>query len=119
QDALRGPAAYDVVSLLEDARRDLSPALVGTMRERYLAGRDAAEREAFGRWYAVLGAQRHCKVAGIFVRLCRRDGKCRYLAHIPRVIGLLERRLQRPELAPLRDWLDAHLPQRHQPLPRA
>lgn len=117
QDARIGPAAYDVMSLLEDARRDVSPAVVEAMLARYRASRPAVERGAFDRWYAVLGAQRHSKVAGLFVRLCLRDGKCRYLEHIPRVLRRLERHLQRSELQPVRDWLDHHLPQRLAPVP--
>ncbi len=115
QDAVLGAPAYDVVSLLEDARRDLGPGLAETMLARYLDGWSASEREVFMRWYTVLGAQRHCKVAGIFVRLCRRDGKCHYLKHVPRVLRLLESHLHRPWLAPLRDWLERHLPERPAP----
>jgi N-acetylmuramate 1-kinase len=110
QDALIGSPAYDVVSLLEDARRDLAPGLAEIMLARYLDGWSTQQREAFMHWYGVLGAQRHCKVAGIFVRLCRRDGKCHYLAHVPRVLRLLESHLRQPRLTPLRDWLERYLP---------
>lgn len=115
QDAVIGPPAYDVVSLLEDARRDLAPGLSAAMLERYLGGRSEAERVAFMHCYTVLGVQRHCKVVGIFVRLCRRDGKCHYLAHVPRVLRLLEAHLHQPWLTPLRVWLARHLPQRPPP----
>jgi aminoglycoside/choline kinase family phosphotransferase len=110
QDALIGPPAYDVVSLLEDARRDLAPGLAEIMLARYLDGWSTQKRETFMHWYTVLGAQRHCKVVGIFVRLCRRDGKCHYLAHVPRVLRLLESHLHQPRLAPLDDWLERYLP---------
>jgi aminoglycoside/choline kinase family phosphotransferase len=110
QDAVLGPGVYDLVSLLEDARRDIDPVLVSEMKERYLASFNEADRALFESGYAVLGAQRHCKVAGIFVRLCVRDGKCAYLRHIPRVLGLLDRQLRHADLAPLRTWLDTHMP---------
>lgn len=108
QDALLGPPAYDVASLLEDARRDPGPGLATAMLARYLTDQSISDREAFMHGYTVLAAQRHCKVAGIFVRLCRRDGKCHYLAHVPRVLRLLESHLHQPCLAPLRDWLQRH-----------
>jgi aminoglycoside/choline kinase family phosphotransferase len=110
QDALAGPAAYDVMSLLEDARRDVSPALKAEMLARYAAGIGNADWELFDRAFAVLAAQRHAKVIGIFTRLSRRDGKDSYLAHIPRVWRLLERALAHDALAPVARWFDEHLP---------
>ena len=118
QDARIGPAVYDVMSLLEDARRDVTPAVVSEIKTRYLASRPTAEHAAFEPWYAVLAAQRHCKVLGYFVRFCIQEGKRQYLAHIPRVVRLLERHVQtEPRLKSLRDWLDEHLPMRLQPVP--
>lgn len=111
QDAVAGPITYDLMSLLEDARRDLDPALVADMKARYLALRSDVTQEAFDLSWAVLAAQRHCKVIGIFTRLCKRDGKPIYLQHIPRVFRLLEAALvAHPALGPLRQWLDRHLP---------
>ena len=111
QDAVKGPIAYDLVSLFEDARRDIAPALVAEMRGRYLAAFPALDAGALDRAMAVLGAQRHAKVIGIFTRLCVRDGKPQYLVHIPRVWRLLEAACARePTLAPLAAWLDAHIP---------
>lgn len=109
QDGVAGHPAYDLVSLLEDARRDVPPALADAMIDRYLAatGLDAA---AFRRDYAILGAQRNAKIIGIFTRLYARDGKPAYLDLIPRVWGLLERDLAHPALAPLKAWFDAHVP---------
>ncbi len=117
QDALIGHPAYDLMSLLEDARRDVPQAMAGALRTRYEAGLDAGEREAFSLWYEVLAAQRHAKVGGIFLRLFLRDGKERYLAHIPHVMRLLERHLSHPVLAPLKTWLDENMPDRLEPLP--
>ena len=121
QDAVAGPASYDFVSLVEDARRDVAPALAAALRERYLAAFPALDAGDFDRSRAILGAQRHCKVIGIFTRLSRRDGKDGYLRHIARVWRLLESALAHPALAPLGDWLDEAVPRaaRAVPSPRA
>ena len=113
QDARIGPIAYDVVSLLEDARRDLNPELVNTMRKRYLKVMSLEDTQNFYAWYRVLGVQRHCKVAGIFSRLALRDDKPTYLRHLPRVMALLQQHLKDPLLIPLTRWLDEIIPQRH------
>jgi hypothetical protein len=110
QDALSGPASYDLVSLLEDARRDVPQALREAMIERYLAAFPGLDHGAFRRSAAILAAQRNAKIIGIFTRLWRRDGKPRYLDHIPRVWRLLEADLQDPALRKLAAWLDRHLP---------
>jgi aminoglycoside/choline kinase family phosphotransferase len=110
QDAVIGPASYDLVSLLEDARRDVPPAIVAAMQERYLAAFPGLDRAAFIASYAALGAQRNCKIVGIFTRLWRRDGKPGYLKHIPRVWRLVEQDLAHPALAPVAEWLAHHLP---------
>jgi aminoglycoside/choline kinase family phosphotransferase len=110
QDAVVGPASYDVVSLLEDARRDVAAALQARMLTRYCDAFPARDRAAFAASYAVLGAQRSAKIVGIFTRLSRRDGKPQYLAHIPRVWRWLEGDLAHPALAPMRAWIDRHLP---------
>ena len=119
QDAVEGPTSYDLVSLLEDSRRDIAPDLIAAMLERYLTGFPGLDREAFATSFALLGAQRHCKVIGIFTRLDRRDRKPRYLAHIPRLWRLLDRNLERPALAPLQDWLDRHIPRALRQKPEA
>ncbi len=111
QDAVSGPASYDLVSLLEDARRDVPPELRDAMTERYVAAFPGLDRAAFGRSAAILAAQRNCKIIGIFTRLWRRDGKPAYLPHISRVWRLLEDDLRRePALRPVAEWLDRHLP---------
>jgi aminoglycoside/choline kinase family phosphotransferase len=110
QDALCGPVTYDLVSLLQDARRDIAPALEQNMMERYLAACPARDRAAFDLSYTVLGVQRAAKIIGIFTRLSRRDGKHGYLRHIPRVWRLLERNLRHPRLAALEAWFDRVLP---------
>ena len=107
QDALIGPMAYDLMSLLEDARRDLPPALTEQMQQRYFQAMPLLEVENFQLWYRILAVQRHCKVAGIFSRLAIRDDKPQYLEHIPRVLRLLQAHLEDPLLRPLGDWLRA------------
>ena len=110
QDAVRGPTAYDLVSLLNDARRDVAPALARRMIDRYAAAFPELDRDAFEAACAVLSAQRNLKIIGIFTRLWARDGKPGYLAHIPRVWRLLERDLSHPALADFRAWLDDRVP---------
>jgi N-acetylmuramate 1-kinase len=106
QDALRGPLAYDLVSLLQDARLDVPEALERDLLARYCAARGAQSQhfssDRFLSLYATLGAQRNSKILGIFARLAKRDGKRGYLAHIPRVARYLERDLAHPALAELR-----------------
>lgn len=105
QDALLGSPVYDLVSLVEDARRDVDPAMRARLVERWCS-QLGIPPETYRRHAAFWGAQRHCKVAGIFVRLWLRDGKAVYLKHLTRVMALLGRLLASEEfLAPLRDWI--------------
>lgn len=110
QDAMLAPAVYDLVSLVEDARREVPEKLRAAMIERYLSAFPEQDRAAFMAAAAVMAAQRHARVIGVFARLWKRDGKPGYLAHIPRVWRLLERALAHPGLEPLRRWFDAHVP---------
>ncbi|MFQ5766152.1 MAG: aminoglycoside phosphotransferase family protein [Rhodospirillales bacterium] len=110
QDAVAGPGAYDLMSLLEDARRDIDPGLRDAMVARYVDAFPGLDRDAFVQAFRILAAQRHAKVIGIFTRLSVRDGKPRYLEHIPRVWRLLEAALDDPALAPVAAWFDAHVP---------
>ena len=114
QDALNGPAAYDLVSLLQDARLDVPEDLEASLLAHYcrLAAADGPsfDRHEFAYAYAALGAQRNTKIIGIFARLAKRDHKPAYLAHIPRIWRYLERDLAHPELRQLRAWYDTHLP---------
>ncbi|MDH5748195.1 MAG: phosphotransferase [Rhodospirillales bacterium] len=111
QDAVSGCPAYDLMSLLEDARRDIAPPLKAAMLARYFAGAPDIDRETFMTAFAILSAQRHAKVIGIFTRLSLRDGKSAYLAHLPRVWGLLEGALAHPALTPVKAWFDRHIPE--------
>ena len=124
QDAVIGAPAYDVVSLMLDARRDVAPSLADEMIAYYLAGAGQAgvidSRRHFMDEYALLGAQRSAKVIGIFTRLWRRDAKPGYLPFIPRVWAHFELCLaMTPALAPVADWLDRHVPQNLRHLPVA
>lgn len=109
QDALVGHPGYDLVSLLQDARRDVSEELEEAMLRRYRAAADPGDY--FAADYARLGAQRNTKIVGIFTRLWKRDGKDRYLAMIPRVWQAMERDLAHEALAPVAEWFAANIPQ--------
>ncbi|EJU12987.1 aminoglycoside phosphotransferase [Sphingomonas sp. LH128] len=109
QDALVGHPAYDLVSLLQDARREVAPELEAQMFDRYVQ-KTGTDVDAFLADYARLGAQRNAKIVGIFVRLWRRDGKPRYLDLIPRVWAAMERDLAHPAMAPVAAWFDANIP---------
>jgi aminoglycoside/choline kinase family phosphotransferase len=122
QDAVAGSRAYDLISLTEDARRDVSPALAELATTHYL---DAARAQGakldearFRAEMAVMAAQRNAKIAGIFARLYKRDAKPRYLALLPRVWGHLERDFSHPALADLGAWYDRTIP-KHRRLPVA
>jgi aminoglycoside/choline kinase family phosphotransferase len=109
QDAVVGHPAYDLASVLEDARRDVSPAVERAMLDRYLAatGCGAAYESA----YWTLAAQRNTRILGVFTRLWKRDGKPHYTSFQPRMWGLLERDLQHPGLEPVREWFDTNVPE--------
>jgi tRNA threonylcarbamoyl adenosine modification protein YjeE len=114
QDAVIGPPAYDLASLLHDARVDVPEALELALLGRYCRARKAADPHfgtaAFVETYAILAAQRATKILGIFARLDRRDGKPQYLRHMPRIWGYLQRSLAHPSLAPLQAWYRMNVP---------
>ena len=109
QDMLIGHPAYDFVSLVRDARRDIAPGLAARARARYLA-RTGREPESFDAAAHILSAQRNLKILGLFARLRRRDGKARYLDYLPRVWGYLEGDLTHAALGPLRRFITRHVP---------
>jgi tRNA threonylcarbamoyl adenosine modification protein YjeE len=114
QDAVLGPAAYDLVSLLQDARIDVPEQLELTLLTRYIKARHAIDNTfdpaAFAESYAIMSAQRNTRLLGTFARLNRRDGKPQYLRHQPRIWTYLTRSLAHPVLSGLRGWYDAHVP---------
>lgn len=109
QDALAGHPAYDFVSLTEDARRDVAPALAARLKDLYL-DLTGADRADFDLGCAVWAGQRNAKILGIFVRLSERDGKRRYLDYLPRVERLFVNDLSHPALEGVRDWIGRHAP---------
>ena len=121
QDAVAGSRAYDLISLIEDARRDVSPALAEIATTHYLAAMRAQgtplDETRFRAEMAVMAAQRNTKIVGIFARLYARDGKRRYLSYLPRVWTYLERDLEHPLLSDLRAWYDRVIPKARRVLP--
>lgn len=117
QDALAGHPAYDLASVLEDARRDVSEEIERSMLDRYAAA--TGHGDTFERGYWTLAAQRNARIMGVFTRLWKRDKKPHYTAFQPRMWGLLERDLERPELAPVRRWFDNNLAPEHRAAPWA
>ena len=111
QDALAGHPAYDLASVLEDARRDVPPAVERAMIDRYLAATGQGDR--FERAYWALAAQRNTRILGVFTRLWKRDDKPGYRRFQPRMWGLLERDLSQPGLEPVRGWFDANIASEH------
>lgn len=109
QDALNGHPAYDLVSLLQDARRDVSQELEAVMFDHYRE-ETGIDGDMFLADYARLGAQRNAKIVGIFVRLWKRDGKPRYLPMIARVWRMMERDLMHPALEPVARWFERNIP---------
>jgi aminoglycoside/choline kinase family phosphotransferase len=115
QDALVGHPAYDLASVLEDARRDVPPEIERAMIDRYVAAR--GEAATFERAYWALAAQRNARILGVFTRLWKRDGKPQYRRFQPRMWGLLERDLEQPGLEPVRDWFTANIAPEHRAAP--
>jgi tRNA threonylcarbamoyl adenosine modification protein YjeE len=114
QDAVLGHAAYDLVSLLQDARIDVPEQLELTLLTRYIKARRAADEgfdpAGFAELYAIMSAQRNTRLLGTFARLNRRDGKPQYLRHQPRIWTYLSRSLAHPTLSRFRDWYGTHVP---------
>jgi tRNA threonylcarbamoyl adenosine modification protein YjeE len=121
QDALLGPAAYDLASLLQDARVDVPELMEVELLGNYVKQRSAVDPDfepaAFIRVYAIMAAQRASKILGIFARLNKRDGKPQYLRHIPRVWAYLQRSLAHPSLEALKDWYTENVPVPEAPPP--
>lgn len=109
QDALLGHPAYDLVSILQDARRDVDVTIEHQMIDHYLA-QSGADATAFRTAYAILGTQRNLRILGIFARLCLQDGKAHYVDMIPRVWGYVMRNLEHPELRALATFIHKTLP---------
>ena len=115
QDALAGHPAYDLASVLEDARRDVSPHVERAMIDRYVEATGNGEK--LERAYWALAAQRNTRILGVFTRLWKRDGKPHYRQFQPRMWGLLERDLAQPGKEPVREWFDANVGPEHRIAP--
>jgi aminoglycoside/choline kinase family phosphotransferase len=114
QDAVLGPPAYDLVSLLQDARVDIPEQLELALLTRYIKARRAADETfdpaGFAELYAIMSAQRNTRLLGTFARLNRRDAKPQYLRHQPRIWTYLTRSLAHPGLSHFRDWYAVNVP---------
>ena len=110
QDAVRAHPSWDLHSLLQDARRDVSPALEAEALDRYFALRPDVDRAAFMADYSGLAALNEARIIGIFARLIARDGKPRYRQFLPRMWRHLNANLEQPALAPVARWFDRHVP---------
>jgi len=108
QDAMTGPTAYDLVSLLQDARRTVPLSLEAKMLDYYIL-KSGVDGDWFREVYAILGAHRALRILGIFTRLLNRDGKDRYQQFVPRVKAHLKRNLEHPSLLALQHWLNITL----------
>jgi aminoglycoside/choline kinase family phosphotransferase len=122
QDAVAGSKAYDLISLVEDARRDVPDAIAEETTKHYLAAMRAqgmaVDEAAYRGQMAVMAAQRNAKIAGIFARLYKRDGKPRYLGYLPRVWGYLTKDLEHPALGELKTWYDRTIPHEKRGAPK-
>jgi len=111
QDAVIGSPVYDIVSLLEDARRDVDLITVSATIDHYLNLRPSIQRDEFIAAYSILAAQRNCKIVGIFTRLAFRDNKPRYLSYLPRVWKYIMYDVQHPVLKDLKQWFEKEIPE--------
>ena len=118
QDAVVGPRAYDLVSLLEDARRDVNKRIYNQIYTKFENTLNKNDKKRFKKEYQILAANRHIKVIGIFTRLFMRDGKKKYLKHIPRVWRLLEKNLESTNLLSLKLWFDEYFPKKYRIKPK-
>ena len=110
QDAVRATRAWDLMMLLQDARRDVSPALEAACLDRYLAAESQLDRAELMADYAAVSALNACRLIGLFTRLNVRDGKPRYTSFIPRVWAYQVRNLAAPGMEAVAAWFDRHVP---------
>lgn len=112
QDATYGPITYDLMSLLEDARRNVEPKIIEKMKLRYLSSYPEINKENFEVSWAIMSAQRHLRVLGTFARLNLRDSKTQYMEHIPRLWRYMDKCLKHPVLSRLKHWIDTNIESR-------
>lgn len=111
QDALYGHLAYDLVSLLEDARCDISPDLQKSLYQYFIAKLPTIDHTLFWRDYNIIGAQRSTKILGVFARIAKKKSLFHYLDHLPRVWRWIEQDLKHPEMLDLKAWYDYYIPE--------
>ena len=109
QDALIGDPAYDLVSLLQDARRDVPLEIEDRFLNQFIMEAEIDDPQAFRKAYAILGAHRSARIIGIFIRLWKRDNKPDYLVHLPRLWTYIDRNLTHPALSDIKAWFDEHI----------
>ena len=118
QDAVIGPSSYDLVSLLEDSRRDVDKNIIAKMYRKFINKLSKKEKKNFTKEYEILAVNRHLKVIGIFSRLYMRDKKKSYLKHIPRLWRLIEQNLSFNSLSELNKWINNFFPKKFRIKPR-
>jgi len=118
QDAVIGPTSYDLVSLLEDARRNVNKEIIFKMYNKFVRKLSKKQKEDFIKEYKILATNRHLKVIGIFTRLCKRDKKNSYLKHIPRLWKLIEYNLNFYSLSELNKWINEFFPKKFRIRPK-
>jgi len=109
QDALIGNISYDLCSLLEDVRREVSDNTKEKILKYFIMRNDIKDISTFIRSYRILTAQRNVKIAGIFVRLAKRDGKNKYLKMVNKAISIFKRSIKKAELSEIINWMEKHL----------
>jgi len=109
QDATYGPITYDLMSLLEDARRNVEPQIIEKMKLKYLSSFPEINKEDFQVSWAIMSAQRHLRVLGTFARLNVRDNKPQYMEHIPRLWKYMDICLKHPALSELKHWINTNI----------
>lgn len=117
QDALWGSVVYDVMSLLEDARRDITSTITEEMWQYFLEDIPICQQQDYKTAATILGAGRHTKIIGVFTRYAMRQGRKDYLCHLPRLWKYLEKCFVIPELQDVKNWFDCHLPIHQQKIP--
>ena len=118
QDAVIGPSSYDLMSLLEDARRDVNENIIDKMYRKFIKKMSKKDEENFTKEYKILAINRHLKVIGIFSRLYMRDKKKSYLKHIPRLWRLIEENLSFNSLNELNKWINKFFPKKFRIKPK-
>lgn len=117
QDAVWAPVAGDLVSLLDDARREVSSELTALMWKRFLSAYPKGDHEEIYIAGCILSAVRHVRIAGLFTRVARQKGDKRFLNRIPHLWNMLEKCYHIKELQPVKQWFDLNMPKSMRVIP--